>query len=144
MFGAVLFGIAYWKCSWIFRISLPVHHAYTNEWVRTHPLKRTLSIRQSDRFATPLTYGILHPVILMPTSMDWENTTELQYILAHEYVHVRRFDAVTKILLIVVLCIHWFNPLVWVMYWLANRDLELSCDEAVIRIFGKEARADYA
>ena len=43
-----------------------------------------------------------------------------------------------------VLCVHWFNPLVWVMYILANRDIELSCDEAVVRLFGENAKTDYA
>ncbi len=55
--------------------------------------------------------------------------------------HVRRFDALTKWLLAAVLCLHWFNPLVWAMYVLAGRDLELACDEAVVRQYGRGARA---
>ena len=70
----------------------------------------------------------------MPTSTKWENTDSLAYVLAHEYVHIRRFDSIRKLVLIVVLCVHWFNPLVWVMYILANRDIELSCDEAVVAV----------
>ena len=68
----------------------------------------------------------------------------MQYVLTHEYVHIRRFDSITKLVLIVVLCVHWFNPLVWAMYILANRDIELSCDEAVIRLFGEDTKAAYA
>ena len=59
-------------------------------------------------------------------------------------MHIRRFDSITKLVLIAVLCVHWFNPLVWVMYILANRDIELSCDEAVVRLFGETTKAAYA
>lgn len=61
---------------------------------------------------TPLTYGIFRPVILMPKKTDWENVNQLQYIFLHEYVHIYRFDTITKL----VAAIHWFNPFVWVMY----------------------------
>ena len=59
-------------------------------------------------------------------------------------MHIQRFDSITKFVLIVTLCVHWFNPLAWVMYILANRDIELSCDEAVIRYFGESTKATYA
>ncbi len=65
-------------------------------------------------------------------------------MILHEYVHIQRFDAATKLLLTAVLCLHWFNPLVWLMYTLANRDLELSCDETVLRRFGGNAKSSYA
>ena len=141
---ALVFAIAYWKCRQEFQTSLPVDNGFIQSWLNEHRLKRPISIRQSNRFSAPLTYGIFRPVILMPTSTDWENTKSLQYVLAHEYVHIRRFDSITKFVLIVVLCVHWFNPLVWAMYILANRDIELSCDEAVIRLFGENTKAAYA
>ncbi len=80
----------------------------------------------------------------MPKKTNWEDKDALRYVLAHEFVHIRRFDAVTKLLLTAAVCLHWFNPLVWAMYTLANRDIELSCDEAVIRQFGRDTRAAYA
>lgn len=141
---ALFFTIAYHKCRQEFQMSLPVGNGFIQNWLSTHRLKRSISIRQSSRFSTPLTYGVFHPVILMPTSTEWENTTTLQYILAHEYIHIWRFDGITKLVLIVVLCVHWFNPLVWAMYILANRDIELSCDEAVVRLFGESTKAAYA
>ena len=55
-----------------------------------------------------------------------------------------RFDAVTRLVLTVALCVHWFSPAVWIMYVLANRDIELSCDEAVIRKFGERTKSAYA
>lgn len=141
---AVFFSLAYWKCRKEFQTSIPVGNDFTENWLSVHRQGRRISIRQSGRFSAPLTYGVLHPVILMPTSTKWENTDSLAYVLAHEYVHIRRFDSIRKLVLIVVLCVHWFNPLVWVMYILANRDIELSCDEAVVRFFGENTKAAYA
>lgn len=141
---ALVFTIAYWKCRQEFQTSLPVDNDFIRGWLSSHRLKRAISIRQSSRFSAPLTYGVFRPVILMPTSTDWENTKSLQYVLTHEYVHIRRFDSITKLVLIVALCVHWFNPLVWAMYVLANRDIELSCDEAVVRLFGENTKAAYA
>ena len=141
---ALVFAIAYWKCRQEFQTSLPVDNGFIRGWLSSHRLKRTISVRQSSRFSAPLTYGVFRPVILMPTSTDWENTKSLQYVLAHEYVHIRRFDSITKLVLITALCVHWFNPLVWAMYVLANRDIELSCDETVVRLFGENTKAAYA
>ena len=141
---ALVFAIAYWKCRQEFQTSLPVDNGFIRGWLSSHRLKRTISVRQSSRFSAPLTYGVFCPVILMPTSTDWENTKSLQYVLAHEYVHIRRFNSITKLVLITALCVHWFNPLVWAMYVLANRDIELSCDEAVVRLFGENTKAAYA
>ena len=141
---ALVFAIAYWKCRQEFQTSLPVDNDFIRDWLSSHRLKRAISVRQSSRFSVPLTYGVFRPVILMPTSTDWEKAKSLQYVLAHEYVHIRRFDSITKLVLITALCVHWFNPLVWAMYVLANRDIELSCDEAVVRLFGENTKAAYA
>ena len=141
---AAFFAAAYWNCCREFRMSFPVDNDASRRWLRAHPLRRKISIRQSDRVSSPLTFGILHPVILMPKRTDWEDETALQYVLEHEFVHIRQFDAVSKLLLTAAACVHWFNPLVWVMYVLANRDMELSCDETVVRHFGSGTRAAYA
>lgn len=141
---AAFFAAAYWNCCREFRMSFPVDNDAFRRWLRAHPLRRKISIRQSDRVSSPLTFGILHPVILMPKRTDWEDETALQYVLEHEFVHIRQFDAVSKLLLTAAACVHWFNPLGWVMYVLANRDMELSCDETVVRHFGSGTRAAYA
>lgn len=141
---AMFFAVSYWKCRQEFQTSLPVDNDFIRNWLNIHKQRRMISIRQSSRFSAPLTYGIFRPVILMPTSTKWENTKSLQYVLTHEYVHIRRFDGIRKLVFIVVLCVHWFNPLVWAMYILANRDIELSCDEAVVRLFGENTKAVYA
>ena len=141
---AAFYILSYLRCRLKFAISLPVENTYVNHWLECHPVRRPVSVRQSDQINTPLTYGILHPVILLPRETDWSDTLQLQYVLSHEYVHIRRCDTVTKLLTTTALCLHWFNPLVWVMYLLYNRDLELACDEQVIRHFGESTRSAYA
>lgn len=140
---ALTFAVLYVRCYREFQTSLPVEHDYARRWLAAHPLRRKLVIRQSDRVSSPLTFGVLRPVILMPKSTDWSDEGTLRFVLEHEFVHVQRFDALSKLALIAAVCFHWFDPLVWVMYVLANRDLELSCDETVVHRFGG-ARADYA
>lgn len=141
---ALFFTLSYMRCLQKFRIAYPVRSPYVQNWLKAHPLKRRLSIRQSDSVSAPLTYGIFRPVILLPIRTDWQNQTQLQYVLLHEYVHVRRFDAAKKLIMIAALCVHWFNPTVWIMYFLFNRDLELSCDERVIRTIGETSKSAYA
>ena len=146
--GAVLFAlyfsISYLRAQTEFRMSLPVTHPFVERWLACHPLRRTISIRQDDRISSPLTYGILHPVILLPRQNLSLPQETLDCILTHEYVHIRRFDCLLKLLLTAALCLHWLNPLVWVMYPLANRDIELCCDEVVLSRMGLEKRSVYA
>lgn len=141
---AAFFGINYWKGIREFRMSLPVENEFVNEWLSSHQLRRNITIRQYDCIHTPLTYGIFRPVILLPKESLEQSPSTLNFILTHEWVHIRRFDCVTKILLTATLCIHWMNPLVWVMYLLFNRDIELSCDETVLHLLGRNRRSDYA
>lgn len=125
-------------------MSLPVENEFVDEWLSSHQLRRNITIRQYDCIHTPLTYGIFRPVILLPKESLEQSPSTLNFILTHEWVHIRRFDCVTKILLTAALCIHWMNPLVWVMYLLFNRDIELSCDETVLHLLGRNKRSDYA
>lgn len=141
---AAFFGINYWKGVREFRMSLPVENEFVNEWLSSHQLRRNITIHQYDCIHTPLTYGIFRPVILLPKESLEQSPSTLNFILTHEWVHIRRFDCVTKILLTAALCIHWMNPLVWVMYLLFNRDIELSCDETVLHLLGRNRRSDYA
>lgn len=138
------FAVSYIKCYREFRFSLPVENDILEAWKEKHPLKRSLSIRQTETIAAPLSYGVIRPVILMPKNTEWKNIYQLRYVLEHEYVHIRRLDMFTKLIMIAAVCIHWFNPLVWVMYILFNRDLELSCDETVVRRFGMDIKSVYA
>ena len=138
------FATCYYICLRNFKTSLPVSLDYVQAWLKEHSIRRNVTVRQYDRISSPLTYGILRPVILLPKSVDLSNRQQLDFIFKHELVHICRFDLVIKIVATATLCVHWFNPFVWVLYLLLNRDLELSCDEAVIRQADKTSRADYA
>ena len=95
----------------------------------------------ADDVASPFVMGLFRPVIYLPGSLDpWERT----FIIAHERHHIYRGDHIFKALGFLALTIHWFNPLVWVAFVLASRDMEMSCDEAVIRKYGEDIRADYS
>lgn len=141
---ALYFLAVYVRCRRELRASLPVEEPGLEAWRQSRRLRRTIALRQTDRISAPITYGVIHPVIVFPKSTDWSATGTLAWVLEHEFVHIRRFDALTKLVLTAAACVHWFNPLAWVMLVLANRDIELSCDEAVVRRLGLERRSGYA
>lgn len=141
---ALLFLASYWRGVRVFRTALPLTHPAVNQWRRKIPALRGVPIRRCDRIRTPLTYGLVRPVILLPKGVDCDDTQELGYILLHEGAHIQHRDAWWKLLFAAALCVHWFNPLVWCMYVCAGRDLERCCDEAVVRACGLEARSAYA
>lgn len=99
------------------------------------------NIYLADHIATPFVLGIFRPKIYLPSSLEQQ---EYPYILAHEQYHIHRKDYLVKVLAYLALCLHWFNPLVWVAFLLSGKDMEMSCDEAVIRRLGPEIRADYS
>jgi len=128
-----------------YKLAVPTDNAYANEWLQRNALKRrTVKIKVSADISAPLTYGLFHPIILIPKATDLGNREQLKYILTHEMTHIRRFDTLWKWLLMIAACVHWFNPLVWVMYVLANRDLEITCDEKVIHAMGENNKSAYA
>lgn len=141
---AVYFAVAYWRGYRLFAASLPVSRPEVARWQSAHPLFRPYVIRESDRISTPLTYGVLRPVILLPKSARQADEQTLNALLTHEWTHIRRFDAAFKLALAAALCLHWPNPAVWLLYTLANRDLEFACDEAALTRLGTDSRASYA
>lgn len=128
IFCAGFFAVTHLRCRSRYRMSLPCENTNVREWLAAHKLRRLVQVRVSDRVSAPLTYGILRPVILLPKGIDWANTRQMDYILTHEWMHIRRFDVAFKFLLVAAVCLHWFNPLVWVLFVLAGRDIELACD----------------
>ncbi len=141
---ALFFLVTHLRCRREYKAALPIENDYVADWLQQHKIKRSVQIRQSDRISAPITYGLWKPVILFPKTADWQDTTQLFYVLTHELTHIKRLDILSKCLLAAALCVHWFNPLVWVMYVLANRDIELSCDENVVRAFGERTKSSYA
>jgi beta-lactamase regulating signal transducer with metallopeptidase domain len=141
---ALFFIVTYIKCRRKFKMSLPVENEFIALWLREHPLRRAVQVRQSDHIKSPLTYGVFRPIVLLPKMTEWMDEAELGYILTHEFVHIRRFDNLAKLLLVLAICVHWFNPIVWVMFVLANRDIEISCDETVVQKFDETVKSVYA
>ncbi|MDF3002743.1 MAG: hypothetical protein K0Q48_2862, partial [Bacillota bacterium] len=99
------------------------------------------NIFESDRIHSPCVVGFLHPGIYLPSGISGP---ERQYIQRHESIHIRRFDYLLRPLAFFALCLHWFNPLVWISYRLMGRDMEMSCDESVLRGMGMEIKKSYS
>ncbi len=118
-------GISYLKIRRMVRIAVPLRD---NIWI-------------ADDIKSPFVIGLIKPKIYLPDNLGEQ---EQEYIILHEQHHIRRFDHVMKLLAFLALTIHWFNPLVWIAFILACKDMEMSCDEAVIRKLGSDVRADYS
>ncbi len=95
----------------------------------------------SEEVRTPFVAGMFHPHIYLPEGLD---ETQKELVLEHERMHIRRLDHLIKPIAFLICCIHWFNPLVWAAFFLMEKDMEASCDEAVIRKIGYDKRKDYA
>lgn len=129
----------------LFKTSIHIkNHEFIKKWAYDNKCFRKFFVCISEFTKTPLTTGILKPNIILPKQMDYSNNQTLNFVLTHELVHINRFDNILKLFMLVALAIHWFNPLVWVMLFLLNKDIEFSCDEKVMSIVGEEYRADYA
>jgi len=133
---AVFFAVSYFRFMRKFKTATPVS-------VGLPRFRRRVRVRVSERVSSPLTYGVLRPVIILP-SMDSLDEATLRCVVAHEAVHIRRFDAAVKIFAAAVVCVHWFNPFVWLMFFLLNRDIEIACDERALRELGENRKTDYA
>ena len=99
------------------------------------------NIYLADYIPTPFVMGLIRPKIYLPSAMS---EAEQSYIIQHEKHHIRRGDHVIKLLAFAAVCIHWFNPLVWLAFTLSSKDMEMSCDEAVMRQMNRDIRADYS
>ena len=98
------------------------------------------NIFQCETVTSPFVLGVFQPRIYLPYTLDRNN---LDYVVAHEQAHIRRKDHWWKPMGFLLLTVYWFNPFVWLAYVLLCRDIELACDERVIRELGNEQRADY-
>ncbi|MCC8195337.1 MAG: M56 family metallopeptidase [Ruminococcus sp.] len=148
LIGAVICAVAL-VLSYILSIrrfnkSENLESGFISAFQSSNKLRRTVTVKLSDKTTTPLTYGIIHPVILLPMSMDLSDEKQLRYVLMHEYIHIRKLDNLLKGISSAAVCIHWFNPLVWAMNKFLSRDIELRCDEALLRQCSGDCRADYA
>lgn len=103
-------------------------------------LKVRDNIYIADEIDSPFCLGFVHPKIYLPSSLK---EREMEYIIIHEQTHIRRMDHIVKMLAFVALIVHWFNPLVWLAFILACKDIEMSCDETVLKKMKGDIRQEY-
>ncbi|MCD3297450.1 M56 family metallopeptidase [Clostridium botulinum] len=116
-----------------------------NECSKKLLLNGKIKIFVSDRINTPVVCNPVMPRIVLPLSLaESEDKLAIKYIITHELVHIKRFDNIIKILAVFALCMHWFNPLMWISFILSQKDMEMSCDEKVMEIHDEDIRRDYA
>ncbi len=94
-----------------------------------------------DYIDTPFAKGIVSPKIYLPSFLS---EAEKQFIILHEQTHIHRGDHIAKLLAYVALTIHWFNPLVWAAFYFAGKDMEMACDETVMRNMERDIRVEYS
>ncbi len=100
-----------------------------------------VNIYETDCPAAPFVMGIIRPRIYLPLHLEEK---EREYILLHEKTHIRRLDHIFKLLGFLALVIHWFNPLIWLAFRLAEKDMEMSCDESVMKHMEEDVRKEYS
>lgn len=99
------------------------------------------NIYEAENLKTPFVLGFFRPKIYIPSGLSEE---EKSYIILHEQTHIRRFDHLVKMVAFFILCVHWFNPLVWVAFQLMGADMEMSCDERVLKEMGSKIKQAYS
>lgn len=99
------------------------------------------NIYESQNTKSPFVIGVFSPKIYLPSNLSEK---EMMFIVLHEKAHIKRCDHIIKFVAYLTLCLHWFNPLVWVAFWLMGKDMEMSCDERVLKELGAETKSDYS
>ena len=126
-----------------FSKAAPAGSPMIDEIMQQFHFRRLPVIRTASCGLAPLTYGCIRPVVLLPAELLTDADT-LRMILTHELAHIRRRDCLRKLLFSVCLCVYWWNPACWLLIVLANRDIELACDELALRYLGADRRKAYA
>lgn len=119
------------------------HNETVNGILRSMGMGHVL-VFTNDEIVSPLVCGLVSPRIYLPTRMDFQNKELLGHVLAHECMHIKRRDNWVKAAMLLVLCVNWFNPLVWIMSKFLSADLEAACDGAVLRYYQGDERKSYA
>lgn len=104
-------------------------------------VQRADNLYYVDELQVPMVVGFVKSKIYLPSGMAEEH---ISYVVEHENTHIRRKDPVTKLIAYVIICVHWFNPLVWLAYHLLEKDMEMTCDEETIQRIGTERKKEYA
>ena len=137
--------IALGEVIWLFGIGVIIIYSIVTTVRLYLKLKSAIlvadNIYEMNKIKTPFVLGIINPKIYLPTDLS-EN--ERAYIIKHEQAHMKRLDHIVKPFAFLILCLHWFNPFVWIAFFLMGEDMELSCDESVIKQMSSDIKKDYS
>ena len=117
---------------------------------RAERIASDVGFKRSVRFVTvkghfsSMVFGIVRPTVVLPEDHARLTDEKLRYLLMHEYEHIRHCDTLVNLVMLTTLCIHWFNPIVWLSYIMFTRDTEVACDEGVLSRIAKEERKAFA
>ena len=147
--------IALWLggCIWLSGIIIMTLRAMFSYWKLRRKLKGAVweedNIYITEAIETPFVCGFFAPRIYIPVQFASDKLSETEqkekrYILLHEQIHIKRRDYIWRLAGYFALCIHWFNPLVWLAFFLSGKDIEMSCDEAVVRMLGESVKKEYS
>lgn len=126
-----------------FKKCTPAQNEMAYRLIRKKSFFRNIRLYEGEAFKTPVTYGVMFPKIVLPSQLDDVSRLDLRNMIAHELEHIRKFDVLKRYVLAAVLCLHWFNPLAWIMYRLYQEDQEIACDERVLRMMRGEKGKNY-
>ena len=133
-----MIGVILWLCGMAVMLALGIIRYIRMERLLTDAAALEPGVYATDRIRVPFILGLLPPRIYLPAGLEQE---EQRFVLAHERVHIRRGDHWIKLLAYLLLAVHWFNPAVWAAFFLMSRDMEMSCDERVLRDLNGSAKA---
>lgn len=131
--------------TWVLGIVFLMIYSIISYLLLKHKLCTAILVRNNifecENIYSPFVLGFVKPRIYVPKGLHKEETS---YIVKHEQIHIKRFDYLIKPAAFLVLCLHWFNPLVWISFVLMSKDIEMSCDERVLKELGTEIKKDYS
>lgn len=114
------------------------------KFLQNSGLNVKIEIRQTNEIKIPIAYGVFRPCILLPLHFDQYSSSAKFQMLLHEYVHLKYMHNLLQFFVIFILCVNWFNPIIWLWYHYINRDMEIACDRHVLDILGQTERQSYA
>lgn len=130
---------------WIVGVAVMLVYGVVSFFILKRKMKEAAHIEENiyeaENIKSPFVLGIFRPRIYLPTGLSAQ---ERSYIILHEKTHIRRRDHIVKFAAYFVVCLHWFNPLAWLAFVLMGADMEMSCDERVMKVMGGETKKDYS
>lgn len=139
------FWITFGGIVWMIGVAIMLIYGVTSFFILKRNMKEAIllesNIYEIQKVKSPFVLGIFHPRIYLPADLS---AKERSYILLHEQVHIKRHDHIVKFVAYFAICLHWFNPLAWVAFLLMGADMEMSCDERVLKEMGSEIKKDYS